>query len=135
MGRSDLEHLSREELIELVLRKDVADAVGFNDKMTMADRGKLLKGKTIAIQGVGSIVHAWPRAPSRAASHASTSSIQWMRSACSGGTGTLPASHARTSSGLACTASAVSSAVQPRRSRSERTCSGDDTSLRGLKIE
>jgi ABC-type nitrate/sulfonate/bicarbonate transport system substrate-binding protein len=48
-------------LIELVLRKDVADAAGFTDKMSMADRGKLLKGKTIAIQGVGSIVHAWPR--------------------------------------------------------------------------
>jgi ABC-type nitrate/sulfonate/bicarbonate transport system substrate-binding protein len=48
-------------LIELVLRRDVADAAGFKPSMTMAERGKLLKGKTIAIQGVGSIVHAWPR--------------------------------------------------------------------------
>jgi ABC-type nitrate/sulfonate/bicarbonate transport system substrate-binding protein len=48
-------------LIELVLRKDVADAAGFKPSMSMAERGKLLKGKTIAIQGVGSIVHAWPR--------------------------------------------------------------------------
>ena len=48
-------------LIELVLRKDLAEAAGFSDKMTMAERGRLLKGRTIAIQGVGSIVHAWPR--------------------------------------------------------------------------
>lgn len=48
-------------LVELVLRKDVAEAAGFNDKMPLAERAKLLKGKTIAIQGVGSIVHAWER--------------------------------------------------------------------------
>jgi ABC-type nitrate/sulfonate/bicarbonate transport system substrate-binding protein len=48
-------------LVELVLRKDVAAAVGFKDTMSMADRAKLLKGKTIAIQGVGSIIHAWER--------------------------------------------------------------------------
>jgi ABC-type nitrate/sulfonate/bicarbonate transport system substrate-binding protein len=29
--------------------------------MTLAERGKVLKGKTIAIQGVGSIIHAWTR--------------------------------------------------------------------------
>lgn len=48
-------------LVELVLRKDVAEAVGFNDRMSLAERGRLLKGKTIAIQGVGSIIHAWER--------------------------------------------------------------------------
>jgi ABC-type nitrate/sulfonate/bicarbonate transport system substrate-binding protein len=48
-------------LIELTLRKDVADAAGFKTSMTVAERAKLLIGKTIAIQGVGSIVHAWPR--------------------------------------------------------------------------
>jgi ABC-type nitrate/sulfonate/bicarbonate transport system substrate-binding protein len=48
-------------LVELVLRKDVADAAGITDKTTAADRAKALKGKTIAIQGVGSIVHAWQR--------------------------------------------------------------------------
>jgi NitT/TauT family transport system substrate-binding protein len=47
--------------IELVLRKDVAEAVKFDEHMSLAERGKLLKGRTIAIQGVGSIVHAWPR--------------------------------------------------------------------------
>jgi ABC-type nitrate/sulfonate/bicarbonate transport system substrate-binding protein len=48
-------------LVELVLRKDVADAVGITDKMPLAERAKAMKGKTIAIQGVGSIVHAWQR--------------------------------------------------------------------------
>lgn len=48
-------------LVELVLRKDVADAAGITDKSPFADRAKALKGKTIAIQGVGSIVHAWQR--------------------------------------------------------------------------
>jgi ABC-type nitrate/sulfonate/bicarbonate transport system substrate-binding protein len=48
-------------LVELVLRKDVADAAGISDKMPAAQRAKALKDKTIAIQGVGSIVHAWQR--------------------------------------------------------------------------
>ena len=48
-------------LVELVLRKDVADAAGITDKTPAAERAKALKGKTIAIQGVGSIVHAWQR--------------------------------------------------------------------------
>ena len=48
-------------LVELVLRKDVADAAGITDKTPFAERAKAMKGKTIAIQGVGSIVHAWQR--------------------------------------------------------------------------
>jgi ABC-type nitrate/sulfonate/bicarbonate transport system substrate-binding protein len=48
-------------LVELVLRKDVADAAGITDKTPALERAKALKGKTIAIQGVGSIVHAWQR--------------------------------------------------------------------------
>jgi NitT/TauT family transport system substrate-binding protein len=48
-------------LVELVLRKDVADAAGITDSMPLAERAKAMKGKTIAIQGVGSIVHAWQR--------------------------------------------------------------------------
>jgi ABC-type nitrate/sulfonate/bicarbonate transport system substrate-binding protein len=54
-------NLSDRPNIELVMRKDVAEAMKFSDKMTLAERGKLLKGRTIAIQGVGTIVHAWPR--------------------------------------------------------------------------
>ena len=54
-------NLIERPLVELVLRKDVAQAAGLTDKMPLADRAKILKGKTIAIQGVGSIVHAWER--------------------------------------------------------------------------
>lgn len=48
-------------MVEMVMRKDLADALKFNSAMPLAERAKLLKGKTIAIQGVGSIVHAWER--------------------------------------------------------------------------
>jgi NitT/TauT family transport system substrate-binding protein len=48
-------------MVELVLRKDVADAAGITDKTSPVDRAKALKGKTIAVQGIGSIVHAWQR--------------------------------------------------------------------------
>ena len=48
-------------LVELVLRKDVADAAGITDKTPFSERAKALRGKTIGIQGVGSIVHAWQR--------------------------------------------------------------------------
>jgi NitT/TauT family transport system substrate-binding protein len=48
-------------LVELVLRKDVADAASINDGTPLAARAKAMRGKTIAIQGVGSIVHAWQR--------------------------------------------------------------------------
>lgn len=48
-------------LVELVLRKDVAQAAGITEAMPFAARAKALRGKTIAIQGVNSIVHAWER--------------------------------------------------------------------------
>jgi ABC-type nitrate/sulfonate/bicarbonate transport system substrate-binding protein len=48
-------------LVEMVLRKDVYDALHVTPAMSLKERGALLKGKTIAIQGVGSIIHAWER--------------------------------------------------------------------------
>lgn len=48
-------------LVEMVLRKDVYDALQISDSMSLAERAHLLKDKTIAIQGVGSIIHAWER--------------------------------------------------------------------------
>ncbi|MBO0764244.1 MAG: ABC transporter substrate-binding protein [Hyphomicrobiaceae bacterium] len=48
-------------LVELVLRKDVADAAGITAATPVADRAKAMMGRTIAIDGVGSIVHAWQR--------------------------------------------------------------------------
>jgi len=48
-------------MVEMVLRKDVAERVGITENMPVAERAKRLKGLTIGIQGVGSIVHAWER--------------------------------------------------------------------------
>jgi NitT/TauT family transport system substrate-binding protein len=43
----------------LVLRKDVADAAGFDPKAPLVTRAKALKGKTIAVGGIGSIADAF----------------------------------------------------------------------------
>jgi NitT/TauT family transport system substrate-binding protein len=56
-----LANLVDKPLVELVLRKDVAEAAGITDATPLKTRAQALKGKTIAIQGVGSIVHAWQR--------------------------------------------------------------------------
>lgn len=48
-------------MIEFVLRKDVAEKVGIVEGMPVAEKAKRLKGLTIAVQGVGSIIHAWAR--------------------------------------------------------------------------
>jgi NitT/TauT family transport system substrate-binding protein len=48
-------------MVEMVLRKDVAERLGITENMPTAERAKRLKGTTIAIQGVGSIIHAWER--------------------------------------------------------------------------
>jgi NitT/TauT family transport system substrate-binding protein len=48
-------------MVEMVLRTDVYGALKADERMSLAERGRLLKGRTIAIQGVGSIVHAWER--------------------------------------------------------------------------
>jgi NitT/TauT family transport system substrate-binding protein len=57
--------LVNKPLVELVLRKDVADAAGITDKTPIDQRLKVLKGKTIAIQGVGSVIHAMQRLTAR----------------------------------------------------------------------
>jgi NitT/TauT family transport system substrate-binding protein len=56
-----LANLVDKPLVELVLRKDVAEAAGITDATPLKTRAQALKGKTIGIQGVGSIVHAWQR--------------------------------------------------------------------------
>lgn len=48
-------------MVETVLRKDVAERLGITEKMPIVERAQKLKGLTIGIQGVGSIVHAWER--------------------------------------------------------------------------
>ena len=52
-------------LVELVLRKDVADAAGITEKSSLDDKLKAMKGKTIAVQGIGSIIHAMQRLTAR----------------------------------------------------------------------
>jgi NitT/TauT family transport system substrate-binding protein len=54
-------NLVERPMVELVLRKDVADSLGITPQTPIADRAKALKGRTIGIQGVGSIIHAWER--------------------------------------------------------------------------
>ncbi len=44
---------------EIVLRKDVADAAGIKEDAPLADRLKVLKGKTIGVAGIGSANHAF----------------------------------------------------------------------------
>ena len=39
----------------IVIRKDIADAAHFNPMASLAERGKVLKGRTIAMGGVGAI--------------------------------------------------------------------------------
>jgi ABC-type nitrate/sulfonate/bicarbonate transport system substrate-binding protein len=56
-----LANLIERPLVELVLRKDLAEAAGISDAMSLPERARALKGRTIGIQGVGSIVHAWQR--------------------------------------------------------------------------
>jgi NitT/TauT family transport system substrate-binding protein len=48
-------------MVEVVVRKDVAERVGIKDGMSFEERAKRMKGLTIAVQGIGSIVHAWQR--------------------------------------------------------------------------
>jgi ABC-type nitrate/sulfonate/bicarbonate transport system substrate-binding protein len=48
-------------LVEMVLRKDATEAAKITPGMPLAERAKALRGKTIGIQGIGSIVHAWQR--------------------------------------------------------------------------
>lgn len=41
---------------DLVIRKDIAEAAHFDPKASLAERAKILKGRTIGIDGVGSVV-------------------------------------------------------------------------------
>ena len=47
--------------VELILRKDVADSLGITAQTPFEQRIRAIKGKTIAIGGIGSAPHAWLR--------------------------------------------------------------------------
>lgn len=50
----------------IVLRKDLADAAHFDPSAPLAERAKILKGKTIGIDGIQSVVHSIVRVVARA---------------------------------------------------------------------
>ncbi|MGE3245314.1 MAG: ABC transporter substrate-binding protein [Beijerinckiaceae bacterium] len=52
-------------MVELVMRKDVADAAGIKEDTPIDQKLKALKGKTVAVQGIGSIIHAMQRYSAR----------------------------------------------------------------------
>jgi NitT/TauT family transport system substrate-binding protein len=47
--------------VEAVLRKDLAQAAGFDPKAPLARRVQALKGRTIAVESINSIIHAYVR--------------------------------------------------------------------------
>ena len=48
-------------ITEITIRKDVADAAGFDPKAPLAQRAQILKGHSFAIGGVNTVVHAYLR--------------------------------------------------------------------------
>lgn len=57
--------LVNKPMVELIIRKDVADAAGITPDMPVEKRVQALKGKTVAVQGIGSIIHAMQRLAAR----------------------------------------------------------------------
>lgn len=47
--------------VEIVLRNDLAAAAGFDPKAPLAKRGLVLKGRTIAVESINSMIHAYVR--------------------------------------------------------------------------
>jgi NitT/TauT family transport system substrate-binding protein len=46
---------------QVVLRKEIAEAGGYDAKSSLAKRGALLKGRTIAVDSINSMIHAYVR--------------------------------------------------------------------------
>ena len=45
--------------IQIVLRKEIAAAAGFDPKATLEQRAKLMRGRTIAVNSINSVIHAY----------------------------------------------------------------------------
>ncbi len=54
-------------VVEAVLRKDLAEAAGFDPKAPLARRALVLKGRTMAVESINSIIHAYVRLLARKA--------------------------------------------------------------------
>ncbi len=52
--------------MEIVLRKDIADAIHFDASAPLAARAQALKGRTMAVDSINSIVHAYLRVIAKA---------------------------------------------------------------------
>ncbi len=48
-------------IVEIVVRKEIAAAAGFDPKAPLATRAQVLKGRTIAVESIGTIIHAYVR--------------------------------------------------------------------------
>jgi NitT/TauT family transport system substrate-binding protein len=48
-------------IVEIVLRKDLAEKAGFDPKAPLAKRALTLKGRTIAVESINTIIHAYVR--------------------------------------------------------------------------
>ena len=46
---------------DVVIRKDIADAAHFDPKAPLSERAKVLKGRTIVVDGIGSAAHSFLR--------------------------------------------------------------------------
>jgi NitT/TauT family transport system substrate-binding protein len=45
--------------IQIVLRKEIATAAGFDPKASLAQRAQLMRGRTIAVDSINSVIHAY----------------------------------------------------------------------------
>ena len=63
-------------MVELVLRKDVAERLHVSATQSLSERGRKLKGLTIAVHGIGTMVHAWVEYVVRAGGLAVGSDVQ-----------------------------------------------------------
>ena len=52
-------NLADKPVVQVVLRKDLAAAVNFDPKAPLADRTRVLRGRTLAVDAINSIIHGY----------------------------------------------------------------------------
>jgi NitT/TauT family transport system substrate-binding protein len=58
--------LNNRPFVQIILRKTIADKAGFDPRAPLAKRALVLKGRTIAVDSINSVVHAYLRLVARA---------------------------------------------------------------------
>jgi hypothetical protein len=68
----------------LVLRKEIAAAAGFDPKAPLVERARLMHGRTIGVDSINSVIHAYVLLLARAPATVPTTSAlrRWPRTAC-----------------------------------------------------